>query len=222
MRVVAVLLLLVVVVVAPDDAAAGDDGPRRRGLLPVPSGDVALNSTAGLARLANASHPAAFHHIATHLETQRNQAFCSAATSVTILNALAGAGVDAPVDGFYAPYAYYTQRALFENACVRRAKTHVYRVNMSPKFLARGGATLEEWALYLSCFVGQTGVARHHADANENDANAFRVVVKATLADAPNAFIGVNFRRVEIGEAGGGHMRRVRIHAGPRTTALAW
>ena len=67
MRVVAVLLLLLVVVVAPDDAAAGDDGPRRRGLLPVPSGDVALNSTAGLARLANASHPAAFHHIATHL-----------------------------------------------------------------------------------------------------------------------------------------------------------
>ena len=87
------------VLVAARACVAEDD---RRSLLPVPAGDLALNSTEGWDRLRDASHAAPFVTVAMHLETQRNQAFCSVATAATMLNALSNAGQAAPVDGFYA------------------------------------------------------------------------------------------------------------------------
>lgn len=78
---------------------AGDGAARwrtsRRSLLPVPSADVPLNSTEGAALLREASHALPWRQLSLHFETQRNQAFCSAATAVTILNALSADGLAA-------------------------------------------------------------------------------------------------------------------------------
>ena len=183
------------------------EGGARRVLLPLPASDVALNSTRGVQLLREATHARPFHQLSLHFETQRNQAFCSAATAVTILNALTAEGLAAPVDALYAPYPYFTQRAVFENACVNSVRTHDGG-RMSVKFLATHGATLDEWRDYLACFVGDDGVT--HAHASEGDAESFRAALKTAFAPAsPVAYVGINFHRTEMGEAGGGHMSPV-------------
>ena len=84
-----VFLLLLVAFAAKRDSLVGaeEDGGVRpaRSLLPVPAGDygdIAFNSTEGVALLERASHRRAWYQLAPHFETQRNQAFCSAATAV--------------------------------------------------------------------------------------------------------------------------------------------
>ena len=196
------------------------DARARRSLLPVPSGDLALNDTLGWARLATASHQARFPSVAIHLATQRNQAFCSAATAATILNALGNAGVRAPVDAMYAPHAYFTQRSVFESACVRAVPTHLGDgTRVSAGFVAAHGATLDEWAAYLECFAS---VSHAHAQSDGSDAlessgsvEAFRAALKR-----PDAIVGVNFHRPEIGELGGGHMSPVAAYDEATDTAL--
>ena len=196
------------------------DARARRSLLPVPSGDLALNDTLGWARLATASHQARFPSVAIHLATQRNQAFCSAATAATILNALGNAGVRAPVDAMYAPHAYFTQRSVFESACVRAVPTHLGDgTRVSAGFVAAHGATLDEWAAYLECFAS---VSHAHAQSDGSDASessgsveAFRAALKR-----PDAIVGVNFHRPEIGELGGGHMSPVAAYDEATDTAL--
>ena len=106
-------------------------------LLPVPAGDLALNSTEGWDRLRDASHAAPFVTVAMHsARPARNQAFCSVATAATMLNALSNAGQAAPVDGFYAPHPYFTQRSIFESACVNRVPTSDGSALLSAKFVA--------------------------------------------------------------------------------------
>ena len=198
--------------------AADADADERRSLLPVPAVDVPLNSTEGVALLRDATHPAPFYQLSIHFETQRNQAFCSAATAVIMLNALSGSGsgsggVASPTDGMYAPYPYFTQRALFDDTCVNSVETHEVGTKLSAKFLANHGATLHEWQTYLKCFVGEAGVK--HVHASTADADAFRRDVIAaftpsssttTTTTTPTAYVGINFHRTEIGELGGGHM----------------
>ena len=196
------------------------DARARRSLLPVPSGDLALNDTLGWARLATASHQARFPSVAIHLATQRNQAFCSAATAATILNALGNAGVRAPVDAMYAPHAYFTQRSVFESACVRAVPTHLGDgTRVSAGFVAAHGATLDEWAAYLECFAS---VSHAHAQSDGSDASEPSGSVEAFRAalTRPDAIVGVNFHRPEIGELGGGHMSPVAAYDEATDTAL--
>uniref|UniRef100_A0A7S0T5R7 glutathione gamma-glutamylcysteinyltransferase n=1 Tax=Mantoniella antarctica TaxID=81844 RepID=A0A7S0T5R7_9CHLO len=182
----------------------------RRSLLPVPHQDVILNSSEGIQLLRVASHALPWHQLSLHFETQRNQAFCSAATSVTILNALGGDGLAAPTDGFYKPFPYFTQRTLFNNACVNKVATHEAGIAMSVKFLAMHGATLHEWQAYLACFTGEAGI--NHTHASTASADAFRRDVIAAFAASvdsssrPVRYVGINFHRSEVGEIGGGHM----------------
>ena len=144
------------------------DARARGASSPSPPGDLALNDTLGWARLATASHQARFPSVAIHLATQRNQAFCSAATAATILNALGNAGVRAPVDAMYAPHAYFTQRSVFESACVRAVPTPPRRRHARVRgFVAAHGATLDEWAAYLECFAS---VSHAHAQSDGSDA----------------------------------------------------
>ena len=189
------------VLVAARASVAEDD---RRSLLPVPAGDLALNSTEGWTRLRNASHAAPFATVAMHLETQRNQAFCSAATAATMLNALSSAGQAAPVDGFYAPHPYFTQRAIFESTCVNRVPSSDGSTTVSAKFVATHGATLHEWSSYISCFADA-----RHVHAEDADAPAFRDQLRDAFSATPPRMVGLNFLRTSVGEVGGGHMSPV-------------
>ena len=189
------------VLVAARACVAEDD---RRSLLPVPAGDLALNSTEGWDRLRDASHAAPFVTVAMHLETQRNQAFCSVATAATMLNALSNAGQAAPVDGFYAPHPYFTQRSIFESACVNRVPTSDGSAAVSAKFVATHGATLQEWSSYVSCFADA-----RHVHAEDADAPAFRDQLRDAFSATPPRMVGLNLWRTAVGEAGGGHMSPV-------------
>jgi hypothetical protein len=65
--------------------------------LPLPCDMIAFNSTDGTLLIKNPQTLlATFWNVFLHLETQKTKSYCSIATSVTILNALAS-GV-APVD----------------------------------------------------------------------------------------------------------------------------
>jgi hypothetical protein len=116
----------------------------------------------------------------------------------------------APTDGFYKPFPYFTQRTLFNNACVNKVATHEAGIAMSVKFLAMHGATLHEWQAYLACFTGEAGI--NHTHASTASADAFRRDVIAAFAASvdsssrPVRYVGINFHRSEVGEIGGGHM----------------
>lgn len=88
----------------------------------------------------------------------------------------------------YAPYPYFTQRAIFDDPCVRRVPTHQTDTPMSAKFLATHGATLEEWAAYVSCFAGASGV--NHTHASSASADAFRRDVVAAFTPRPSSAAG--------------------------------
>eukprot|EP00227_Mantoniella_beaufortii_P007298 CAMPEP_0197587128 /NCGR_PEP_ID=MMETSP1326-20131121/8859_1 /TAXON_ID=1155430 /ORGANISM="Genus nov. species nov., Strain RCC2288" /LENGTH=267 /DNA_ID=CAMNT_0043151819 /DNA_START=26 /DNA_END=826 /DNA_ORIENTATION=+ len=188
-----------------DAAAAAADN--RRGLLPVPAADISLNSTAGTALLEGASHRLPWVQLSLHFETQRNQAFCSAATAAIMLNALnaqPGAGL-APVDGMYAPYSYYTQRTLFDNTCMGKIPVERKGSTMNAKYMATHGATLHEWQDYLQCFAPSV----KHTHASAGTAAQFRRDVLSAFngsATSPLRYVGINFLRTVIDEMGGGHM----------------
>ena len=185
------------------------DTTDRRALLPVPTDDIPLNSSEGERLLRNCTHNPGVD-VLMHLATQRNQAFCSAATAATLLNAMART-VTAPVDVEFAPYPYFTQRSILQDACVRRVPTHEDGTLMSVKFLATHGATLHEWATYLSCFAEV-----EHVHAEVSTEAAFRDVVKAAFPTTRGAkaekFVGINFLRTGVGEAGGGHMSPIAAY----------
>ena len=198
------LLALAVTLLAGCIVPCEGDAADRRSLLPVPAGDIALNSTEGERLLRECTHYPGVD-VLMNLATQRNQAFCSAATAATLLNAMSKS-IPAPVDVEFAPYPYHTQRSILADECVRATPTHVSDdVSMSAKFLATHGATLHEWATYLACFVDVS-----HTHASTTDAAAFRDALKdafpTTRDGSASKFVGINFVRTGVGEVGGGHM----------------
>ena len=198
------LLALAVTLLAGCIVPCEGDAADRRSLLPVPAGDIALNSTEGERLLRECTHYPGVD-VLMHLATQRNQAFCSAATAATLLNAMSKS-IPAPVDVEFAPYPYHTQRSILADECVRATPTHVSDdTTMSAKFLATHGATLHEWATYLACFVDVS-----HTHASTTDAAAFRTALKdafpTTRDGSGSKFVGINFVRTGVGEVGGGHM----------------
>ena len=75
---------------------------------------------------------------------QSNQAFCSVATAVMMLNALGAYGLPAPTAAALAPFAYFTQETVFSGSCVRSVPTHTGGP-LDARFVASRGATLQEW-----------------------------------------------------------------------------
>ena len=96
------LLALAVTLLAGCIVPCEGDAADRRSLLPVPAGDIALNSTEGERLLRECTHYPGVD-VLMHLAMQRNQAFCSAATAATLLNAMSKS-IAAPVDVEFAPY----------------------------------------------------------------------------------------------------------------------
>jgi hypothetical protein len=143
--------------------------------------------------------------------TQRTQSFCSVATAATMLNAL---GVPAPVDPVYAPHAYYTQANIL-GECALGLTSHT-GAPLSAGFIATHGATLDEWAAYLSCWAHPMA-ARH---ASEWSVDVFRTEVAAALSDSPPRAVGLNFHRSGLGQPGGGHMSPVAAYSAATDSML--
>ena len=110
---------------------------------------IQLNSTDGLQLLANVTNMLPLLRLLAVFETQQNQAFCSVATSVMILNALTAFGLAAPKTIAFSPFPYFTQNSLFAYPCVAGVPT-------------RNGAALD--ALFIA-----TGVSALVVDLNPQD-----------------------------------------------------
>lgn len=157
-------------------------------LLEIPNHLFALSHPIGQQRLLQSDYRQAYWPLATYFETQRNQAYCSVATSVMALNAL---GVARPATMLYPDFPFFTQEDFFANVDRRIA---------NPEMVAKQGMTLEQ----LEAVLGHYAVSVDKVFADTLDANQFRELLKKHLREQ-DRFVLFNFNRRFIGEAGGGH-----------------
>jgi hypothetical protein len=159
------------------------DGP-----LPVPPNLVALTQPEGQTRLMSAADKQSYWPLAQYFETQKNEAYCSVASSVMALNAL---GIRRPESTQYPDFPYFSQQDFFRSVDPQVA---------TAAQVSREGMTLDQLSAVLSEFP--VDVQKYHA--GDLTLAQFRDLIRRTTAQS-DRFALVNFHRVEIGEEGGGH-----------------
>ncbi|MFM0204825.1 phytochelatin synthase family protein [Paraburkholderia fungorum] len=164
-------------------AARPADGP-----LPVPPNLIALMQPAGQKRLITTPHNQSYWPLSEYFETQRNEAYCSVATSVMALNAL---GIRRPESTQYPDFPYFSQADFFRSVDPQLA--NAARVS-------KEGMTLDQLSAVLGAFPVE--VRKFHAA--DLTLAQFRDLIRDTTGHS-DRFALLNFRRVEIGETGGGH-----------------
>jgi hypothetical protein len=172
-------------------AAAAATGPAPHaaaGPLPVPANLVALTQPAGAARLLSATDKTAYWPLSQYFETQKNEAYCSVASSVMVLNAL---GIRRPATTQYPDFPFFTQDDFFRGVDPGIA---------SAAQVAREGMTLDQLGDALQDFPVK--VERYHAD--DLTLAQFRALIRSATG-TPSRFALLNYHRKEIGEVGGGH-----------------
>jgi Phytochelatin synthase len=169
-------------------AAAPSAIHRADGPLPVPPGLIALSQPVGQKRLITAAGNQSYWPLSEYFETQRNEAYCSVATSVMALNAL---GISRPESTQYPDFSYFSQEDFFRGVDPQVA--NATRV-------AKEGMTLDQLSAVLSDF--SVDVEKFHSA--DLTLAQFRDLIRDTTGHS-DRFALLNFRRVEIGEVGGGH-----------------
>lgn len=159
------------------------DGP-----LPVPVNLIALTQPAGQRRLMSSAYNQSYWPLSQYFETQRNEAYCSVATSVMALNAL---GIRRPESSLYPDFPFFSQQDFFRAIDPQVANAAK---------VSREGMTLDQLSATLGTFP--VDVKKFHA--SDLTLDQFRNLVRDTTA-RHDRFALLNFRRVEIGETGGGH-----------------
>jgi hypothetical protein len=161
---------------------------RADGPLPLPKNLVALTDPAGQKRLMQTDRNKSYWPLASHFVTQKNQAYCSVATSVMALNAL---GIQRPRTSLYQDFPYFTQEDFFSAIGPQLA---------DPTTVSRRGMTLDQ----LSTVLAQFPVTVQKYRANDLTLDQFRKLVRTTV-NSSDAFALLNFKRDSIGQVGGGH-----------------
>ena len=178
--------------------ARAADGP-----LPVPPNLIALTQPAGQKRLMAAVHNQSYWPLSQYFETQRNEAYCSVATSVMALNAL---GIRRPESTQYPDFPFFSQEDFFRSVDPQVA--NAARVS-------KEGMTLDQLSTALSAFPVE--VRKFHA--GDLTLGQFRDLIRDTTGHS-DRFALLNFRRVEIGEAGGGHWSPLAAYDAASDSAL--
>lgn len=186
--------------VQPDIEASGRpaDGP-----LAVPPNLVALAQPAGQKRLTSATSKQSYWPLSQYFETQRNQAYCSVATSVMALNAL---GIRRPQSTLYPDFPFFSQEDFFHGIDPQVANAAK---------VSQEGMTLDQLSTALKAFPVE--VSKYHAA--DLSLGQFRDLVRATTGHS-DRFVLLNFRRVEIGETGGGHWSPLAAYDSASDSAL--
>jgi hypothetical protein len=179
-------------------AARRADGP-----LPVPPNLVALTQPAGQKRLMATTHKQSYWPLSQYFETQRNEAYCSVATSVMALNAL---GIRRPESTQYPDYPYFSQEDFFRNVDPQVANAAQ---------VSKEGMTLDQLGAALSAFPVE--VRKFHA--GDLTLGQFRDLIRDTTGRS-DRFALLNFSRVEIGETGGGHWSPLAAYDAASDSAL--
>lgn len=173
------------------------------GPLPVPPNLVALAQPAGQKRLTGAASNQSYWPLSQYFETQRNEAYCSVATSVMALNAL---GIRRPQSTQYPDFPFFSQEDFFRGIDPRVANAAK---------VSQEGMTLDQLSTALKAFPVE--VRKYHA-ADVSLAR-FRDLVRSTTG-RNDRFVLLNFRRMEIGETGGGHWSPLAAYDSASDSAL--
>jgi Phytochelatin synthase len=184
-------------------AAAPSAIHRADGPLPVPPGLIALTQPAGQKRLMSAAGNQSYWPLSEYFETQRNEAYCSVATSVMALNAL---GISRPESTQYPDFPYFSQQDFFRGVDPQVA--NAARV-------AKEGMTLDQLSAVLRKF--SVSVEKFHSA--DLTLAQFRDLIRDTTGHS-DRFALLNFRRVEIGELGGGHWSPIAAFDAASDSAL--
>lgn len=174
------------------------DGP-----LPVPPNLVALAQPDGQKRLTASAASQSYWPLSQYFETQRNEAYCSVASSVMALNAL---GIRRPESSQYPDFPFFSQEDFFHGIDPQVANAAQ---------VSKEGMTLDQLSAALSAFPVE--VRKYHgADLSLDQ---FRDLVRTTTQHS-DRFVLLNFRRVEIGETGGGHWSPLAAYDAASDSAL--
>lgn len=177
--------------------AAADDSP------PIPSDLFELTHPVGQQRLIESDYRQAYWSLSIYFETQRNQAYCSVASSVIALNAL---GVPRPHTSQYPDYAFFTQSSFFSKIDPALA---------DPEKVAVTGMTLQQLAQVLSTFA----VKVESRYASDMSIDAFRTLLKDNLRYSDRVVL-LNFDRKPLNEIGGGHWSPLAAYHAASDSAL--
>jgi hypothetical protein len=156
--------------------------------LPIPVDLFSLTHPVGQQRLMDSDYSQAYWAQANFFETQRNQAYCSVASSVIALNAL---GVPRPQTSEYPDYPFFTQDSFFSKIAPQLA---------DPKTVATEGMTLQQLATVLTAFP----VKVSSQYASDISIEQFRAILKDNLRFGDRMVL-LNFDRKPLHEVGGGH-----------------
>ncbi|RKF50210.1 phytochelatin synthase family protein [Paraburkholderia fungorum] len=176
---------------------------RADGPLPVPPNLTVLTQPAGQKRLMATAHKQSYWPLSQYFETQRNEAYCSVATSVMVLNAL---GIRRPASTLYPDFPYFSQEDFFRGIDPQVANAAQ---------VSKEGMTLDQLSAALNAFPVE--VKAFHA--SDLTLGQFRDLIRDTTSHS-DRFALLNFRRVEIGEAGGGHWSPLAAYDAASDSAL--
>lgn len=177
---------------------------------------VAFNSDEGIARLARAGAKADFAGLANQFEAQSNVAFCGPTTAAIVLNTVRNGSRELPRDNSrlrlgdtrYLPptlelaVARYTQDNVIDKGPKTRAQVLGEPVALNGKTISDAGYQLRQFdALLRSHGLGTRLVVV--------DDTLPEAVIRADLAEnlkRGGDYVIVNYRRRDVGQAGGGHI----------------
>ena len=182
----------------PNQSTRPADGP-----LPVPPNLIALTQPAGQQRLMSTAYSQSYWPLSQYFETQRNEAYCSVATSVMALNAL---GIRRPASSAVPGLPFFSQQDFFRNIDPQVANAAQ---------VSKEGMTLDQLSAALGAFP--VDVKKFHA--SDLTLDQFRDLIRDTTA-RHDRFALLNFRRVEIGETGGGHWSPLAAYDAASDSAL--
>lgn len=177
--------------------AAAENSP------PIPVDLFALTHPVGQQRLVESDYRQAYWSLANFFETQRNQAYCSVASSVIALNALE---VPRPQTSQYPDYPLFTQLAFFNNIDPALA---------DPAKVAVTGMTLRQLSQVLANFPVK--VESRYGSAMTAD--EFRTLLKDNLRYSDRVVL-LNFDRQAMKELGGGHWSPLAAYHAPSDSVL--
>jgi hypothetical protein len=162
-----------------------------------------LTQPAGQQRLIATNHKQSYWPLSQYFETQRNEAYCSVATSVMALNAL---GIRRPESTQYPDFPYFSQQDFFRSVDPQVANAAQ---------VSKEGMTLDQLGAALSAFP--VDVRKFHAA--DLTLAQFRDLIRDATGHS-GRFALLNFRRVDIGETGGGHWSPLAAYDAASDSAL--
>ncbi len=171
--------------------------------LEIPNQLFALSHPIGQQRLLQSDYRQAYWPLATYFETQRNQAYCSVATSVIALNAL---GLPRPATTLYPDFPFFTQQDFFAGVDKKLA---------DPEVVAREGMTMDQ----LSAVLTHYAVTTEKVFGDTLDAPQLRELLKKHLREQ-DRFVLLNFNRRFTGEIGAGHWSPLAAYHEPSDSVL--